>query len=163
MKLVLSLLALALLPAAAQAGCTLNYKELKSAIDVARSEVSAKSKVRYSRSARTVSQSITRKDGQVVRYQAGGCEHYTYSFAYPNVKLSRDARADLARAADLLEATPVTKAGAYDRDLLLSNLREGAQLGEEDGSVHYFPCGDATCTVSEGDAGEFVVGYSFAL
>jgi hypothetical protein len=163
MKLILSLLALALLPVGAQAACTLNYKELKSAIDVARSEVRAKTKVRYSRSERSVSQTITMLDGQAVRYKAGGCEHYTYSFAYPSVKMSHEALTDFARAAELLASTPVTKQGAYDRDMILTSLRAAVEPDQGDGSTHYFPCGDANCYVSETEAGEFIVTYSFAL
>jgi len=164
MKLILSLLALSILPAAAHAGeCTLNFKELKSAIDVSRSAVTSKTKVRYDRRELVLRQSITRKDGQVVNYQAGGCEHYAYAFTFPKVALMSDSIENFKRAAVLLSATPVTKAGANERDTLITNLRAATEASNDGEDTQYFPCGDATCSVGQNEAGEFAVSYMFAL
>lgn len=163
MKFVLSLLALSLLPAAAHADCTLNYKDLKSALDVAKSEVKSKSRVRYSRSGRSVSQSVVMKNDQAVSYVAGGCEHFSYTFTYAKVALPSDAAESFARASALLAATPVTKEAAGNKESLLQNLADAQPMEGEQGDVHYFSCGDASCYVGASEQGDLLINYMFAL
>lgn len=163
MKFALTLLALALAAPSAFAAdtCTLQLKDLKSAIDVSKRLVRSKSAVRLSRGDRTVNQTIVLKDGQAVKYKAGGCEHYTYYFVYPKVTYSGKATKDLAKARALLEKTPVTRTAAGEKESLLRYLADARDA--EDGDSHSFSCGDASCSVSKNTHSEFQISYSFAL
>ena len=163
MKFALTLLTLVFTAPAAFAtdGCTLQLKDLKSAIDVSKRSVRSKSAVRVNRSDRTINQTIVLKDGQSVKYKAGGCEHYTYYFIYPKVAYTGKADKDLAKARALLEKTPVIRTAAGEKETLLRGLADARD--SEDGDSHSFPCGEASCSVSKSSAGEFLVSYSFPL
>lgn len=163
MKLALTLLALVFTAPSAFAAdtCTLQLKDLKSAIDVSKRLVRSKSAVRVSLGDRTIHQTIVLKDGQSVKYKAGGCEHYTYYFIYPKVAFTGKADKDLAKARALLEKTPVTRAAAGEKETLLRSLADARD--SEDGDNHSFPCGEASCSVSKSEQGEFLISHSFPL
>lgn len=164
-SVLLSLFALTLAAPVAAEACTLNYKELKSAVDVSPSLVRSKSRVRYSRSARSVSQSVVLKDGQDVAYTAGGCEHFTFSFAYSVPTYPVNAHDALARSLAMITKTPVTADQEANKETLVTGLNEGlANLPEENEEGYYgFPCGDASCWVSKSEKGQLEITYSFAL
>lgn len=163
--LLLSVIALALAAPAGAEACTLNYKDLKSAVDVSSKLVRSKSRVRYSRSARSVSQSLVLKDGQDVTYTAGGCEHFTFSFAYSVATYPVNAQDAFSRSLVMVKKTPVTADQAANKDTIVKGLHAGlANLPEEnEEGFYYFPCGDASCWVGKSESGQLEVTYSFAL
>lgn len=162
---LLSVCALALAAPVASEACTLNYKDLKSAVDVSSTLVRSKSRVRYSRSARSVSQSVVLKDGQNVAYTAGGCEHFSFTFAYGVEAYPSTAQEALATALSLVNKTPVIADQKGNKETVVTGLNEGlANLPEEnEEGIYYFPCGDASCYVGQGEDGSLQVNYMFAL
>ncbi|AZZ35735.1 hypothetical protein CIK05_02605 [Bdellovibrio sp. qaytius] len=109
---------------------------------------------------------ILKKDGVKVEFISGGCAHYSYSFAYTNLKQT-NFTADQAfkRVLELLKATPTTPAGKALAKTLIEALHTASmnKIFRPPNSSYEVPCGDAQCTLDATVKGQLKAAYTFAL